>query len=76
MPFNKSLAPIRHFVKNPVNSIKKVTQGPLTNILLNEILLPYLPILNSCRDFSISHCSYFFLRLNILRSQAHPPTLF
>lgn len=75
-PFIKSFTLLQNFDKSPINSIKKLSQGPANNHFLNELFLYFAEPVIACKDFSIIQCSYYFLRMNVLKSQSHPPTLF
>lgn len=74
-PYSKSFTLVRLYIKPPINSIKKLNHGIANSHTLNEIIFHFLNPIISSKDFSIDQCSYSFLRLNVLKSQAHPPTL-
>lgn len=76
-PAEKTLKPLDVLSKSPINSIS------LTKLLLarsiSDVLLhspgEYDQIKETSNLFYLLHCSYFYLRLNVLQSQSHPPTI-
>lgn len=73
-PSSQSMTPICESVKIPIRSTKTVHEDLLPTQQFGEIACTFDLPASLSAYFSIQQCSYHFLRLNILQSQAHPPT--